>query len=314
MSSALLPALGLAALAAVLNATGDLAQRHATRQGSRARPGNIRLLLDLLRRPAWSAGVLASLLGLGAHVVALSMGELAAVQPVLILELPLAVVGSAVLFDVRLRRRDWVAVGLLTLGLAVLVVCLHPVGGDPMALSGIAWAAGLTTLGLFVAGLALGARWARDNLRAGLLGTAAGVGYGTTAVLFAVAGALIDNGPVAVLQAWQPYTAIAVGLVSFSFLQQSLASGLLVASTPGLTLLNPIVTVAWGLLLFGEHARTGAWLAGACVGAALLITGTLLLVRSPALHAGRTYPAGAEHPPRRPRRLTPDSALTRTPR
>ncbi|MDQ4115392.1 MAG: hypothetical protein M3235_00355, partial [Actinomycetota bacterium] len=60
---------------------------------------------------------------------------------------------------------------------------------------------------------------------------------------------------------------------------------LLVATEPGLTLLNPIVSVSWGLLVFGEHARTGAWLVGSVAGAALMITGTLLLVRSPVLRS-----------------------------
>ena len=126
----------------------------------------------------------------------------------------------------------------------------------------------------------------RQDLRAGLLGLAAGMGYGATAVLFSAAGAVASQGIGALLTTWQAYAAIAVGLSSFYVLQNSLSAGLLVATEPGLTLANPLVAVTWGLLIFGEHGRTGAWLVGSILGGALLMTGTILLTRSPVLSAG----------------------------
>ena len=77
--------------------------------------GGAHLLLDLARRPDWIGGVVAGLVGLRVHVVAPSLGELAAFQPLLVLEMPLAVLGMSRLFGISLSRRDWVAVGLLTL-------------------------------------------------------------------------------------------------------------------------------------------------------------------------------------------------------
>ena len=283
-------ALALAMLAAVLNASGDLAQRRATRDQPDELSGSARLMWNLFRRPIWLAGVVASLLGLCVHVVALSLGELAMVQPVLVLELPLAVLGGSLLFGARLTRRDWCAVGMLAVGLALFVFCLSPTGGAPLQVSGGAWAAGLGTIGVVVAVSAVAGWRARADLRAGLLGAAAGIGYGATAVLFAAAGAAPALGAAAGLGSWQAYASIAVGLTSFYLLQNSLNSGLLVATEPGLTLLNPIVAVTWGLVVFGEQARTGPWLIGSVSGAALLVAGTLILVRSPALQGSTAGP------------------------
>lgn len=282
---------GLAVLAALLNAVGDLAQRRSARV--EPGPAGPALVLRMVRRPGWVAGVVASLAGLGAHVAALSLGAIAAVQPLLVLELPLAVAGAALLFRVRPTARDVGAIVLLTAGLAALVFCLRPGGGDATAVSGPAWAVGLAVVGGTAVLLGVAARWSVADQRAGLLGAAAGTGYGLTAVLMATAGAVIVDDPGAALGTWQLYAAAGAGLASFVTLQNALASGLLVAVGPGLTLLNPIVGVGWGLLLFGEHARTGVWLLGAFAGAAALVAGTVLLARSPLLRTDPRSAAGA---------------------
>ena len=281
---------GLAVLAALLNAVGDLAQRGAARETPG--PAGVSLVLRMLRRPVWVAGVVVSLAGLAVHVVALSIGALAAVQPLLVLELPLSVAGAALVFRIRPAARDVWAIGLLTAGLAALVYCLRPTGGDAAAVSGTVWAGGLAVVGGAAALLVLAGWWSDADLRAGLLGAAAGIGYGLTAVLIAAAGAVIVDDPGSALGIWQLYAAVATGLASFVTLQNGLASGLLVAVEPGLTLLNPIVGVSWGLVLFGEHARPGVWVVGALAGAVALAVGTVLLARSPLL---RAHPRSAEY-------------------
>lgn len=124
------------------------------------------------------------------------------------------------------------------------------------------------------------------DLRAGMRGLAAGIGYGATAVLFSAAGATASGGVGPIATTSQTYAAVLVGLGSFYLLQNSLNSGLLVATEPGLTLANPIVAVTWGLVLFGEQARTGPWLVGSVTGGVLLVAGTLVLTRSPVLQSG----------------------------
>lgn len=77
---------------------------------------------------------------------------------------------------------------------------------------------------------------------------------------------------------------VVVGPVGFYLLQNALAAGNLVASQPGFTLTNPLVSVVWGLAVFGEQARRGAWLAGTLIGALLIGLGTILLARSDLLN------------------------------
>jgi drug/metabolite transporter (DMT)-like permease len=65
--------------------------------------------------------------------------------------------------------------------------------------------------------------------------------------------------------------------------------------------MNPLVGVLWGIFVFGERPRGGAWIVGELGGAAVIVAATLLLVRSPALHAG-------DPPPEPRRRVDPESA------
>jgi drug/metabolite transporter (DMT)-like permease len=61
------------------------------------------------------------------------------------------------------------------------------------------------------------------------------------------------------------------------------------------TLMNPLVGVLWGILVFGQHPRGGAWIVGEVAGAAVVVAATLLLTRSPAL-VGGSGPEPADGP------------------
>ncbi|MFC5138288.1 DMT family transporter [Actinomycetospora rhizophila] len=277
----------LAMLAATLNAVGDLLQRRSMRTEPGPRGGPLRLVVQLLGRPGWLAGLGASVLGLAVHIGALSIGRIVAVQPVLVMEFPLAVLGTSLLFGVRLVRRDQVAIVLMTVGLAAVLFCLAPKHGDPTTVPGTTWAVGLGALVVLMGGPAAAGASARGNRRAALLGLASGVGYGATATLLAAAGATTHHGLAAPLGTWQTYAALAVGTAAFALLQSSMNAGLLLATEPGLTLANPLVAIAWGVLVFDERIRTGPWLVGAVLGALLLAIGTVVLSRSPVLEVNR---------------------------
>ncbi len=181
----------------------------------------------------------------------------------------------------------------MTVGIAVLLYALLPSGGDPRAASLAAWiiatAVALGVAGVFVV---LGYR-TRHSPRAAHLGLATGIGFGFTAVLLAaITSAYAAGGIAGVFTTWQTYLLIVLGPGFFFLLQKAMQAGRLVASQPALTLANPIVATGFGIALFGEHVRHGSWLVGAFLGAALITTCTLLLVRSPLLHDdGR--PAGS---------------------
>ena len=289
-------ALALALVAASCNAAGDLFQRASARSETSDLRGSLSLLVRLVRQPRWLAGVVVSLLGLGIHVVALSFGELATVQPVLVAELPLAVVGASYLFGRGLGRRDLLAVAMLAVGLALFVAFLGPSGGDPLGVSGGGWAIAVGAVALLVGVLAVAGWRAERDVRGGLLAAAAGAGYGLTGVFFSVMGRTVDaEGLGAALTTWQTYGALAAGGVSFYLLQNAITAGKLVAVEPGLTLVNPLVAVTWGILVFGEDVRSGGAIVGTAIGGVLLVAGVVLLARSPVLenHEPRATPAPA---------------------
>lgn len=272
-------AIVLSLVAAAMNATASVLQRLANRNESDQRGSTLRMLLDLIHRPAWIAGIVAMMTGFLVEAAALTLGRLAMVEPLMIAELPLTLIGATMVLGRRYSRRAWVAIGGLSVGLAVFVFALGPEGGDPGAVPLSLWLlAGIPTAAFAIVCVVLGWRWRRP--RAALLGVATGTTFGLMSALISGAGAAYSHGGFGLLlTSWQTYAAIVVGPTSFFLLQNALQAGGLVASQPGFTLLNPLVSVLWGVLVFGETIRGGAWFIVAVVAAVGLVAATLLLVR-----------------------------------
>ena len=92
------------------------------------------------------------------------------------------------------------------------------------------------------------------------------------------------HGLIGAIATWQTYAAIGFGLAGVLIMQWALHTGPLLASQPGFTLMDPIVSVLWGVLVYNEQTRTGAWLILAVLGMATLAGGVLMLARSPLLN------------------------------
>lgn len=271
--------IGLMVLAAVCNAAASVLQRRASRKEPESVEFSLRMIGDLVRRPAWLLGVLTMLTGFVLHAVSISVSRIALVQPVLIIELPFTLVLASWAFRLRIPARDWLAIGLSSAGLAAFLGCLAPAGGDPGRVPIAEWAlaGGSTLAGVGVLVLA-GYRGRREH-RAVLLAIATGGLFGLNSSLIAGVGASVAAGT-NLFATWQTYAVAVVGPAGFYLLQNALAAGNLVASQPGFTLTNPLVSVAWGLAVFGEQGRGGPWLAGTIIGALLIGTGTIILARS----------------------------------
>ncbi|GAA3223666.1 DMT family transporter [Pseudonocardia petroleophila] len=293
----------LAVLAAAASAVAAVLQRKAASTESRRRAAGPGLLLDLACKPVWLGGVAAIVVGFGLHAAALATGPIILVQPILVLELGFALLFAAAVFHSRLHTREWTAIAGMTVGLALLLFSLHPSGGDPGTASAAAWAVGIA-ITLAVAGL-FGWRAHRSPdsprttaRRPAYLGIATGLGFGLTATLVAaVSSALTDRGITGVLTTWQTYLLVVLGPLVFFSLQRTLQAGRLVVSQPAITLTNPVVAFGFGVGIFGEDVRTGAWLIGALAGFALVAGCTVALARSPLLHDAPVARADRGGPP-----------------
>lgn len=286
----------LAVLAACANAAASVLQRGANRR--LARRADAGRLWPLLRDRAWLLGAGAIIAGFLLQASALGVGALSVVEPLLVLELPFTLLLASRVFHARLHRREWASVAGMTAGLAVVLHALAPVGGDTDDVLPHVWLTAVpASLALVGCAAALGRRSEAaggrrsESLSAAAFGVAGGSLFGLTAALMKGALDRLPDGVAAVLTAWQLYAMAACGLLAMVLLQAALRAGPLLAAQPGLTLSEPVVSVLWGGLVFGERLRGGAAVPFAAVGGALIVVSVLVLSRSPLLADPEDDPA-----------------------
>ncbi len=85
--------------AALSNALATVLQRKATLTVPKAEGLRVGLILDLLRRPVWLVGIATVITAGVCQAVALATGPITVVQPLFVLELPLALVIAAALLQ-----------------------------------------------------------------------------------------------------------------------------------------------------------------------------------------------------------------------
>lgn len=276
-----------AVLAAICNSIASVQQRRTGRvEGRRGREMSLWLVVDLVRNKTWLSGILAVMCGFLLQAAALMFGELASVQPVLAIELPITIALAHRVFGGVVDRRQWFAFGGMTLGLAGLILFLAPAGGHPDRVSGTAWLYALIVSYGVLAVLVWWGRQLKDGTaRAGVYGAATGGGFGVTAALMAGATAELKNGVLPMFASWQVYLMAITGVLSIYLLQNAVAAGRLVAAQPGFTLCDPIAAIVWGTVVFGETVRRGWFLAGAVGSFGLIAASVLVLSSSPWLAA-----------------------------
>lgn len=275
--------IGLMILAAFCNASASVLQRKASKKEATSEQFSLHMIWDLVHQRAWLLGILTMLTGFVLHAVSISISQIALVQPLLVAELPFTLVLAAVTFHLPVAKRDWTAIGLACLGLAAFVGALAPHGGSAYDVGPWTWAIAIAATVAGVAVLVVLGYRGRDEHRAVFLGIATGAIFGLNSSLIAGVGASVAHGG-NLLLAWQTYGVAVIAPTSFFLLQNALAAGNLVASQPGLTLTNPLVAVAYGLVVFNEQTRQGIFLLAAVVGALLIGAGTVLLSQSKLLN------------------------------
>ncbi|MFG2956545.1 DMT family transporter [Streptomyces sp. NPDC048291] len=269
-----------AVLAAASNAWGTVLQRRAATSTPEAH-SPLGLVGSLLRSPVWLGGILGVVGAALFQALALDFGSLAAVQPVFILELPLALVFGSLVFRVRVSRKAWGCVAAIFAGLAISLFSAAPSGGRDQV-PGMWWVPTIAALGATVATLVLvGLRRPHGPARAACLAAAAAVGNALTAALVKSAMHILSrHGATAFFLAWQTYGFALVGSFSIILLGYAMQGGPLIASQPALTLGDAVVSFCLGVTLFAESPRHGRWLAPALFGVVLLSYGVFTLSRT----------------------------------
>jgi drug/metabolite transporter (DMT)-like permease len=282
----------LAVLAACANAVSSALQRKANKRVPQRENMSLRHIWMLLHQPVWFGGILAITAGFLLQASALDSGQLSVVEPVLVLELPFALLAGSWLFRQRLGLREWLPAAAMTAGLAALLFLLAPSAGGSPRVHWYEWLAGVGVNLALVGSLVL---WARGlsarggsgrsggSLRAAVLAVAAGSAFGLTAALMKAMTRTLSGGIAGLFTDWPVYAMVAAGVLGMFLTQAALNAGQLIAAQPGLTLSDPLISVLWGVLIFHEQVRQGWYVLGEVFCAGVIAGGVIMLARSPLL-------------------------------
>jgi len=246
-----------ALLAAFCNAVNEATQ-HIASIASPRRSSGWQLVLYLFRNPLWLFGWVALIGAFLFQALALHNGLVSIVQPLLATELVFMLMLRQFWIHQSIRPITWGAAALTCVSLAVFIIASEPRGGQPTALSHH-WFAAMAACCAVTALLAIVARWGSPGLRAALYASAAAVMWALVATFIkATTDTLTEFGVAGMFTHWPVY-ALAVGSAAALFLQQAaLHVGPLRVSQPFLVIVDPIVSIALSVWLFGERFTSDA--------------------------------------------------------
>jgi drug/metabolite transporter (DMT)-like permease len=265
-----------ALLAAAAYAAASVLQQRAAREVPHELSMRLGLLWRLIRRPMWLLGTVADWTGFALQAVALGVGSLIVVQPLLCTGLLFALPVGAAWQGRRLSRVDWLGAVALSVGLAVFLVVGNPTEGKDFA-STHAWVLAAVVIGPAIAICTIAAMRTRNTARAVLLALATALLYSLTAVLTKSAITELGEGLEAFFTSWEPYAVVAGGALALLLNQSAFQAGDLQASLPTLTAVEPIVGSVLGFLMLDELlTASGTWEWLAVVVSALAIVGAVV--------------------------------------
>jgi len=266
----------LVALAAAVSFGWSTAAMHHDASKAPA-GGTLALLRHVITQWRWLTGMAASLLGLFLHGVALSIGSLAVVQPLVVTGLVFSFVFRAAL-DRRWPSRFVLGWACFTaVGLGSFLLAARSTTGSAAPSGGAAAAV------LAVGTLAAAACWVTaTRVRAApaglLLGLGAGINFGLTAG--ALKATTATQSVSQALTSWPLYVLLVLGVSGFLSNQLAYRRAPLASSLPILNVANPLVALTFGVVAFDEvTARGPLRLAVEGVSLAVILAGVFFLAR-----------------------------------
>ncbi len=266
----------LSLVAAVCFGTASVLQHHGANQVRRRFPLDPGLLIDVARQRLWLLGIVAEVTGVTLHMVAVNLGALSVVQPLLTVGLVVALPLQAVLGH-PVSRRALLAAVLTVSGLAVFLAVQPTMESrDPQSITD--WLPGLALVAI-VAVAALSVAFARrDRTRALGFGAAAGTVFALSAALVKTWGEILgDGGLLALATSWELWTALGCGLLGALLSQAAFQSGPLGGPLAAMMVIDPVIGVSLGAIVFGESFAAGPLALVQTAGLALTLAGVWLL-------------------------------------
>ncbi len=276
--------------AACLLGLGFVAQQHAAYRQPLEEMLRPRLLLDLMRKRLWLAGVGLMACGQILGAIAFREAEVAKVEPLLAMNLLFALTAAHVVYQEPFGRMLQLGAVLVCGGVALFLFAGQPHGGRLPDTLSPRWLAALPVVVVATALVSYGLRRSL-KIKAILLAASAGVFYGLQDVLTRSSLLTLDSG-LSVFMTWQLYVLPCVAVVGLLLNQSAFDAAPLQISLPATTVAEPICGIVLGVAIFAERLQvTPAALAGEVSGLIAMATGIVILGRSPFLAKQPGQPA-----------------------
>lgn len=272
----------LTVVAAAIVALGEVVQQRMAAQAPPEDNLSPKLLLWLVQRPRWLAGVGCSLAGNLAFASAVGMGSVVLVEAVFVSRLLFGLVIAALWGRHRVPGRDLLGGAVVVAGTVVLLLAAQPRPGGSTA-PPVNWlVGGGTPVAVAVLVAVVASRFAAAR-RAALLGAGAGIVFGLQAALVQNAvHELGRGGVVGLLTTWAGYVVVVVALFGMLLVQSAFESAPLRASYPAVVTGQLLCAFGIGVWVLHGAVRLEPpyvyWIAPAL---AAMITGIVVLTRSP---------------------------------
>lgn len=275
-----------ALLTAFANGLSVTAQHMASTSSTRQERG-WRFVVFLLHHPLWLVGWVAMGGSLLFQSVALHFAAMSLVQPLLVFELVLALALRRVWLRQAVPRRAWTASVVTAASLGIFLLATTRSSGPPS--HDLRWFAPGAWCAAVVVLLVLGGLRGSPSRRATMWGAATAILWALEAAYIKECTDIISNwGYAGLLTRWPFYAFVVCGVTGLLCEQTALHVGPLRSSQTAIVIVDPIVSVALGALIFGERlGATWSWrivalvaLAATLVSARVLITAIPLTTRS----------------------------------
>jgi drug/metabolite transporter (DMT)-like permease len=284
-------------LAAALLGLGYVLQQRVARTMPLSELLHFRLLLDLMRRPLWWAGIAAMVFGQLLGGLALQLATVSVVEPLLSTNLLFALAFAAALARHRIAWQEVCGSVLLSAALGVFIAIGDPHGPADHVQDVTVIALAVDVVGTVVALLVLIAKRSGLVRESVLLATGAGLLFGlqdvsTRAVLIRAD----DDGFMSIFTSMWPYVVLGAAVIGILLSQSAFKAARLDYSLPPIAAAEPIAGIALGVTLLGDEVSVsvvGLLVESLCLVA--VIAGVAMIGRSPNL-AGRRRPSGSARP------------------
>jgi len=271
----------LAVAAALCNALTSVFQRMGVEDAPEETTMRLSLMAHAIRRGVWLLGFGFMVLSFLFQSFALHIGRLSIVQPILTMEL---------LF-------------LVAFGLGGFLYFAAPGGGDEIP-TNLGWIVVGGSTCFIIAVTVVATRWGPRWWKAAMFGSAAAIAYAFTAALIKTVSNYAATDWVTMLYHWQTYGVVVFGLLGLFLTQNAFHAGPLAASQSTLVLVDPLVSICLGIVLYGDSLRTSGWY-GPLEALSLLVMfmGAVFLSNSPLITGMKGEGKGVEYDEMLSRRL-----------